>query len=126
MAEFFKPNKPGNANAKTRRNALIGKYRADLERFNAAEGERTRLETEVAQAEKVYDDAVKVYTTKPEGVPIPTVEQIRSLMKLRGAARYALMAFNWMNPQPLAGGKKTARRTRRHNKHNRHNKSRKL
>jgi hypothetical protein len=116
MAEFFKPNKPNNANAKTRRNALIGKYSANLERFRTVEGERTRLETEVAQAEKVYDDAVKARIAKTEGVPLPTVEQLQSLMKLRGTARYALMTFNWMNPKPLTRGGRKARGTRRSKK----------
>lgn len=105
MAEFFKPNKPGNANAKTRRNALISKYSVDLERFRTVEGERTRLEAEVAQAEKVYDDAIQIRITKPEGIPIPTVEQLRSLKKLGSDARYALMTFNWMNPK--TGGRRT-------------------
>lgn len=105
MAEFFKPNKSGNANAKTRRNALIGKYSANLERFRTVEGERTRLEAEVAQAEKVYDDALKARIAKTEGVPIPTVEQLRSFKKLGSDARYALMTFNWKNPK--AGGRRT-------------------
>ena len=111
MAEFFKPNKPSNGNAKTRRNVLIGKYKANLERFHAIAEERKRLETELTQADTMYNDALKTYRVKPEGVTIPSVEQIRIFMKKRSDARDALARFIFMNPR--GGNRRNKRKIRK-------------
>ena len=113
MAEFFKPNKPSNANAKTRRNALISKYKTDLERFRAIEEERKRLETELTQAYALYNEALTIYRVKPEGVTIPTVEQIRIYMRKHSDARDALARFNFMNPTVRGGNRRNKRKIRK-------------
>jgi len=111
MAEFFKPNKPSNGNAKTRRNALIDKYKANLERFHAIAEERKRLETELTQANALYTEAREIYRLKPEGVTIPTVEQIRIFMRKYEDARDAYVRFNLMNPR--GGNRRNKRKIRK-------------
>jgi len=106
----FKPNRPNNEAAKTRRQNLLRRYRL--------KEERNLMQKDYARLDKDYTNAIAM-RLNPNHDLRPTLDDMLQKMRLKNKAKHDLVWFNMTNPGIAAeGGSRKKRRNTLKNRKN--------